>query len=64
MTLDEIKAAVMAGKKVHVGSMAYRVEYWAKNDEFFIVCVNGHAIGLTHRNGVTINARPDEFFVA
>jgi hypothetical protein len=24
---------------------------------------NGHCIGLTHRDGVTMNGEPDEFFV-
>jgi len=63
MNLDEIKAAVLAGKTVHMGSDAYRVERTG-DGRWLIVCANGHAIGLTWANGTTMNAKPECFYVA
>lgn len=63
MTLDEIKQAVEDGKTVHWASRAYKV---VKDDvgQWLIVCtLNNHAIGLTWRDGVTMNGKPEEFFL-
>lgn len=65
LSLEEIKAAVLAGKTVHWKSPAYEVVY-AEN-EFFIVYDKGspreNYIGLTHTDGVTLNGRPYEFYL-
>lgn len=68
MTLDEIKAAVLAGKRVFWVSLNYEV--WrrvSKNGEenWGIVCLgNGHTIGLTWLDGVMMNGKPEDFFIA
>tara|TARA_R100000951_G_scaffold108852_2_gene105362 strand:+ start:2928 stop:3134 length:207 start_codon:yes stop_codon:yes gene_type:complete len=64
MNLAEIKAAVMAGKTVHWASEAYVVTYAPQIDEFLIKCLlNDTCIGLTWQDEVTMNGRPDQFFV-
>jgi hypothetical protein len=63
MTIDEIKAAVQAGKTVHWASRGYTVKQWS-DGRFVIVCtLNGSAFGLTHLDGVTMNGKPSDFFV-
>lgn len=63
MTLEEIKANVLAGKKVYWSNLAYEVVH-DKYDQWFIVCtLNDHAIGLTWRDGVTLNGKEEEFFI-
>ena len=65
MTLQEIKAAVLAGKTVHWASTAYAVKYSERGDCFNIVYTpDGNCIGLTHQDGVTMNGQPEEFFLA
>lgn len=64
MTLDEIKNAVDAGSGVHWKTYGYRV---IKDNigQYLIQCVmNEDCIGLTHRDGVTLNGKPEDFFVA
>ncbi len=62
MTLDEIKAAVRAGKTVHWSNAAYVVREGSAG--FVIVCLhNDHAIGLTWLDGVTMNGKPEQFFI-
>jgi hypothetical protein len=64
MNLDEIKAAVLAGKTVHWASEAYRVIRDSVG-QWLIVCdMNGDCTGLTWRDGVTVNGKPEQFFVA
>jgi hypothetical protein len=64
MTLDEIKSAVDAGKVVHWKNYAYRV-IKDRLDRYLILCVlNQDCTGLTHRDGVTMNGKPEDFFVA
>ena len=64
MTLDQIKAAVDAGKKVFHQSEAYEVRKW-KGGEYVIVCTfNDYAIGLTWQDGVTMNGKPEQFYMA
>jgi len=62
MTLDEIKAAVQAGKTVHWASRAYTVKQWS-GGRFAIVCTNGSSFMLTHTDGVTMNGKPSDFFI-
>ena len=65
MTLDEIKSAVLAGKTVQWISSNYVVKYHDKSKQFSIVCLsNNHSIGLTWRDGVTINGKPEQFFIS
>lgn len=62
MTLNEIKAAVDQGKTVCWSNEAYDVV--KGGGQYLIVCLhNDHAIGLTWRDGVTMNGKPEEFFI-
>ena len=62
MTLNEIKAAVDAGKPVFWSNLNYEVI--KSSDEYLIHSkCNNHYIGLTWRDGTTLNGREDEFFV-
>lgn len=64
MELDEIKAAVAAGKTVHWKNTLYRVIQDGIG-QWLIVCdANNHAIGLTWRDGKTLNGDPEDFFLA
>lgn len=62
MTLEEIKAAVDAGKTVHNQSEYYTVVK-DKFGRYLIVGMNQYAIGLTWTDGVTMNGKPEEFFI-
>jgi len=62
MTLIEIKAAVEAGKKVFWSNRSYEVLKDSVG-QWLIRCSNGSCIGLTHRDGVTMNGEPEEFFI-
>lgn len=65
MTLEEIKAAVKAGKVVHWSSEIYVVKADSLFEEWVIVCVlNDNCTGLTHQDGITMNGEPDEFYIA
>ena len=62
MNLQEIKSAVEAGKNVYHGSGLYKVIKDSKN-QWLIKCTsNGYCIGLTHKDGVTLNGQESEFF--
>ncbi len=64
MTLDQIKAAVDNGKTVHWANSLYRVVK-DKNGDYLILCThNQNCIGLTHKDGVTMNGNETEFFVS
>jgi hypothetical protein len=64
MTLQEIKDAVLAGKTVRWASKAYVVVH-DNVGQWLIKClINDSCIGLTWRDGVTMNGKEDEFFVA
>ncbi|MCP3681801.1 MAG: hypothetical protein GY861_03840 [bacterium] len=63
MTLTQIKTAIEEGKKVHWGNSAYEV---IKDgiDEYLIMCShNENCIGLTWKDGVTLNGKESEFFM-
>lgn len=62
MTLDEIKSAVLAGKVVCWSNSGYQVKV-DKVGNWSIVHHSGGLIGLTWMDGVTINGKPDEFFI-
>lgn len=62
MKLQEIKDSVLAGKKVYWANKAYEVRF--KFDQWYIYCtLNGNTIGLTWRDGITLNGKEEEFFV-
>jgi len=67
MELAAIKSAVLAGGTVHWASSAYVVTHAGDDVDrgWCIVCVqNGSAIGLTWRDGVTMNGDAVDFYVA
>ena len=65
MTLNEIKDAVLSGKIVHWANALYVVTYGDKTKEFYIVCTdNKSTIGLTHRDGITMNGEPEDFYIS
>ena len=65
MTLTEIKSAVLAGKTVHWKNEGYRVIHAPKIGEFLIrFDYNESMTGLTWADGVTMNEREEDFFVA
>ena len=64
MTLDQIKSAVNEGKIVHWSHEGYVVR---KDNigQFNIICLqNDTCIGLTWKDGETMNGKPEEFFIA
>lgn len=69
MTLEEIKAAVRAGKKVHWSNDIYEVRLTPARgfckEQWLIVCTaNNHCIGLTHTDEITMNGKEEEFYEA
>lgn len=67
MTLNEIKAAIAAGRKVHWKSPFYTV-IRDSIGQYLIVFMRGSAeensIGLTWQDGVTLNGREHDFYTA
>lgn len=62
MTLQEIKDAIEAGKTVCWKHDGYGVVKGGSG--YLIVCLhNDYTIGLTWRDGVTMNGEPEDFFV-
>ena len=63
MTLDEIKAAVRAGKTVHWKSRGYEV-IEDRHGAFLVVFTpTRNCIGLTWRDGVTMNGDEEDFYI-
>ncbi len=63
MTLEDIKAAVDAGNRVHWVNSGYVVTSDDLGQYLITFTRNGSAIGLTSRDGTRLNGEPDEFFV-
>ena len=64
MTLAEIKHEVTNGQTVCWANTGYRV-ISNGSGYYLIVCQqNQHCIGLTWKDGTTMNGRPSEFFIA
>jgi hypothetical protein len=67
MTLQEIKWAVEEGKNVYCGNKNYKVvrkQVEFDEIEFQIVCQsNGYTVGLTWKDGKTLNGQENEFFI-
>lgn len=62
MTLQEIKDAIEAGKKVHWQNCSYQV---VKSDlNYLIKCLwNSHCIGLTWADEITMNGKEEDFYI-
>jgi hypothetical protein len=63
MTLEEIKTAVNAGKKVHWSNTGYEVRKDRYGEYYIIFIHNDNSIGLTWKDGVTMNGKPEDFFI-
>ena len=64
MTLTEIKSAVMAGKTVNWKQRNY-VVLKDSIDQWLIKCTdNDSCIGLTHRDGLTMNGEGKDFYIS
>lgn len=66
MTLEQIKAAVIAGKTVHWANPGYQVlrDQTVTPEQWLIVFTRtGNCIGLTWQDGVTMNGDESEFFI-
>lgn len=63
MTLEEIKAAVDAGNRVHWVNSGYVVTRDDLGQYLITFTQNGSAIGLTSRDSIRLNGEPDEFFI-
>ena len=62
MTLEQIKAAVKSGQRVCWAAPNYVVA--CRNDVWTIRCTsNGHCIGLTWADDVTINGKEEDFYI-
>ena len=65
MDLQQIKTALKTGKKVYWSNKAYEVIQSKFTQEYLIKChLNDTFIGLTWRDGVTMNGDPKDFFMA
>ena len=63
MTLEEIKKAVNSGKKVYWSNKGYEIQE-DRNGQYLIICLsNNYCTGLTWLNGITLNGKPEEFFM-
>lgn len=62
MTLEQIKAAIANGQKVHWSNTGYEV-IKTKSGEYLIKFIpNNHCIGLTWQDGKTLNGKEEQFF--
>ena len=62
MELAEIQAAVDAGQAVHWEKSGYRVV--RDGEGYSVLCAsNGYMSGLTWRDGVTMNGKPEQFYI-
>ena len=62
MTLEEIKAAIEAGKTVYWKQDNYPVKKCENNDYVIVCTLNDHTIGLTWRGGKTLNGKEEDFY--
>lgn len=63
MTIDEIKAAVDAGRPVHWANAGYVVHRDRLGRYLITYQPNGSTIGLTNRSGTRLNGDPSDFFI-
>ena len=62
MNVNEIKKAVDEGKQVHWSNVGYTV---IKDNigQYLIQHWNGHCIGLTWADNVTLNGKEEDFYI-
>lgn len=63
MNLQEIKEAIDKGKTVHWGNDSYTV-IKDRIGQYLIKHVNGHCIGLTWSDNVTLNGNESDFYIS
>ena len=63
MTLAEIKEAIAEGKTVCWSNDRYTIKHGADGDLVIHCATNYHRIGLTWRDGVTLNGREEDFYI-
>ena len=64
MNITEIKAAVDAGKSVHLANEGYRVHRDGLGQYLITFERNGSTIGLTDRSGRRLNGAEADFFIS
>lgn len=67
MTLQEIKSAVDSGQTVHWANSNYKVVKDKNGDYLIGFNIDGrnpNYIGLTWRDGVTLNGKEEDFFIS
>ena len=62
--VEEIKAAIDAGRTVHWANTGYRVQKDSLGQYLITFEPNGSTIGLTDRSGQRLNGEEAEFFIA
>ena len=63
MKLEEIKQAINEGKTVKWSNSLYTVKKYG--NEYNIICSdNGYCIGLTWKDGVTMNGQEKDFYIS
>ena len=63
MNLEQIKKTLKDGKKVYWSNTNYEVIKDNILNKYLIICLsNNHIIGLTHKDGKTLNGEQNEFF--
>ena len=63
MTLNEIKAAIDAGRQVRWGNDGYEVIKDNLGQYLIVYRPNGYTIGLAWRDGVTLNGKEEDFYI-
>lgn len=61
MNLEQIKVAVDAGKFVYLSNPSYRIIKSRYGEYLIYRQINEYCIGLTWRDGVTLNGREEDF---
>ncbi|MGH1416335.1 MAG: hypothetical protein ACRBB0_22795 [Pelagimonas sp.] len=64
MTIEEIQAAVDAGKPVRWANDGYHVTKDCHGQYLITFQPNQNTIGLTNRAGDKLNGQPEDFYIA
>lgn len=64
MTLDQIKQAINDGKNVYHVNKGYKVIRDKLGQYLIVYTPNQYTIGLTWQDGITLNGKENDFFVA
>jgi hypothetical protein len=64
MTLEDIKAAVEAGKMVCWSNPSYRIIKDKLGQWLIYRAANEYCIGLTWRDDITLNGKEEDFYIA